>query len=112
MFTRKAPESWAASARQTMEDARDALGDAGDRARQGYHEMADQARQGYHDIRDQARRGYRDMSRGAQRAWSDMEDAAGPYRDSFESAVSSNPLKAIVASLAVGVLVGWLIKRS
>lgn len=101
MFTRKAPESWAHSARQTMEDARDALGDAGERARQGYH-----------DVRDQARQGYRDMRRGAQRAWSDMEDAAGPYRDSFETAVSSNPLKAIVASLAVGVLVGWLIKRS
>lgn len=112
MFTRKAPESWAAGARQTMEDARDALGEVGDQARQSFHETADQVRRGYHDARDQARRGYRDLSQGAQQAWSDMEDAAAPYRDSFEATVSSHPLKAIVASLAVGVLVGWLIKRS
>ena len=101
MFSRHAPESWTAGARQTMEDARDALGQAGDQARQGFHDMSDQARQGFHDMR-----------RGAQRAWGDMGDAAAPYRDSFESAVTSNPVKSVAVALAVGVMLGWLIKRS
>jgi len=101
MFSRQAPEGWTAGARQTMEDAREALGEAGDQARRGFHEMS-----------DQARRGFQDMGRGAQRAWSEMEETTEPYRRSFEDAISSNPVKAIAASLAVGVLIGWLIKRS
>lgn len=112
MFTRHAPGSWTAGARQTMEDARDSLGQAGEQARQGFHEMTDQARQGFHDMSDQARQGFHDMRRGAQRAWGEMEDAAAPYRDSFEHAVTSNPVKAVAVSLAVGVMLGWLIKRS
>jgi len=95
-----------------MEDARDSLGQAGEQARQSFHDMTDQARQGFHDMSDQARQGFHDMRRGAQRAWGEMEDAAAPYRDSFEHAVTSNPVKAVAVSLAVGVMLGWLIKRS
>lgn len=101
MFSRHAPESWAAGARQTMEGARETLGEVGDQARRGFHDMSDQARQGFQD-----------MSRGAQRAWDEMGEAAAPYQRSFEDAIASHPVKAIAASLAVGVLLGWLIKRS
>lgn len=101
MFSRHAPGSWAVGARQTMETARDALTQAGDHARQGFHDMSDQARQGLHD-----------MSRGVQRAWDEMEEVAAPYRHSFENAISSHPVKSVAAALAVGVMLGWLIKRS
>lgn len=90
MFSRHAPGSWTAGARQTMEGARDAMGRAGDQARQGFH----------------------DMRRGARRAWGEMEDRAAPYRDSFEGAIASNPIKSVAVALAVGVMLGWLIKRS
>src|SRR6476660_360485 len=81
---------WADSARQPMEDARQAFG----------------------DVSKQAQRGFEDMSRTARSAVDDMQDAIGPYRQSLEDAIVSNPVKAVGVSLAVGVLLGWLIKRS
>ena len=81
---------WAGIARQPMEDAREALGDVG----------------------KQAQRGFQDMSRSAQNAFGEMEEAITPYRRSLEDAIVSNPVKAVGVSLAVGVLLGWLIKRS
>ena len=85
---------WAENARRPMEDARQMIGEVGDaahRARQAYGDVADRARDAYGDV---------------------MDDYIGPYRQSFEDAVVSNPVKAVGAALAVGVLLGWLIKRS
>jgi ElaB/YqjD/DUF883 family membrane-anchored ribosome-binding protein len=81
---------WAGAARRPVEDARQALGDAGEAARRGYDDASRQARQAYDQI----------------------EDAIEPYRQTLEDAIVSNPVKAVGVSLAVGVLLGWLIKRS
>ena len=81
---------WAENARRPMEDARQMIGEVGDAARRGYDDAAHRAREAY----------------------GDMEDYIGPYRQSFEDAIVSNPVKAVGAALAVGVLLGWLIKRS
>lgn len=81
---------WAQSARQPVENARQAIGDAGEAARRGYDDAARQAREAYEH----------------------MDEMISPYRQSFEDAVVSNPVKAVGVSLAVGVLLGWLIKRS
>ncbi|QEH39300.1 hypothetical protein OJF2_79150 (plasmid) [Aquisphaera giovannonii] len=37
--------------------------------------------------------------------------AVGPIRQTFEQAIGDHPLRAAAVSLAVGVLLGWLIKR-
>jgi ElaB/YqjD/DUF883 family membrane-anchored ribosome-binding protein len=74
-----------------MADARQALGDVGEAARQTYGDVADRARDVYGDV---------------------MDDYVGPYKQSLEDAIVSNPVKAVGAALAVGVLLGWLIKRS
>jgi len=81
---------WADSAREPIEGARQAFG----------------------DVSKQAQRGFEDMSRSARGAVDDMQDAIGPYRQSLEDAIVSHPVKAVGVSLAVGVLLGWLIKRS
>lgn len=81
---------WTGSAHKPMEEAREALGDLG----------------------KQAQHGFQDMSRSAQDAFGDMGDAITPYRRSLEDAIVSNPVKAVGVSLAVGVFLGWLIKRS
>jgi ElaB/YqjD/DUF883 family membrane-anchored ribosome-binding protein len=81
---------WTGSARESMRDAREAVGEAGDVARRGYDQAAHRARDAY----EQA------------------SDYIDPYRQTFEDAIVSNPVKAVAASLAVGVLLGWLIKRS
>lgn len=81
---------WTGGARQPVESAREALGDVG----------------------ETARRGFDDASRQARQAYDQMEDAIEPYRQSLEDAIVSNPVKAVGVSLAVGVLLGWLIKRS
>lgn len=83
-------ENWSKTVRQPMEGARQAFGDAS----------------------RQAQRGLEDLSRSARNTIGDMQDAIGPYRRSLEEAIVSNPVKAIGASLAAGVLLGWLIKRS
>jgi len=81
---------WADSARQPLEEARQAFG----------------------DVSKQAQRGFQDMSRSARGAVDDVQDAIGPYRQTLEDAIMSHPVKAVGVSLAVGVLLGWLIKRS
>ena len=81
---------WAESARQPMENARHALGEAGEAALRGYDDAARQAREVYEQ----------------------MDDVITPYRKSLEDAIVSNPVKAVGVSLAVGVFLGWLIKRS
>ncbi len=81
---------WAGSARQPVENAREALGDLGETARRGFDDAGRQARQAYEQV----------------------EDVIEPYRQSLEDAIVSNPVKAVGVSLAVGVLLGWLIKRS
>ncbi len=82
--------SWADSARRPMEDAREALG----------------------DVSKQAQRGFQDMSRSAQSALGEAGEVITPYRESLEDAIVSNPVKAVGMALAVGVFLGWLIKRS
>jgi ElaB/YqjD/DUF883 family membrane-anchored ribosome-binding protein len=81
---------WTESARRPVEDARQAFG----------------------GVSRQAQRGYQDMSRSAREAVGDMQEAIGPYRQSLEDAIVANPVKAVGVSLAVGVFLGWLIKRS
>ena len=93
---------WAGNARRPMEEARQALGEVGDAARRGYDDAAHRARQAYGDVTGRARDVYGDV----------MDEYIGPYRQSFEDAIVSNPVKAVGAALAVGVLLGWLIKRS
>lgn len=90
MNTHKLFGGWADSAREPIEGARHALD----------------------DVTRQAQRGFEDMSRSARGAVDDVQDAIGPYRQSLEDAIVSNPVKAVGVSLAVGVLLGWLIKRS
>lgn len=85
---------WTGSARGTMNDAREAVGEMGEN-------VAHQARQAYGDMAERARDAYEHAS-----------DYIDPYRQTFEDAIVSNPVKAVAASLAVGVLLGWLIKRS
>ena len=93
---------WAENARRPMEDARQALGEVGEAARRSYDDAAHRARQAYGDVSERARDAYGDV----------MDDYIGPYRQTFEDAIVSNPVKAVGAALAVGVLLGWLIKRS
>ena len=92
---------WTDSARKPMHDAREAMSEVGDAARRGYEDAAHRARQAYGDVSDRAREAYDQVG-----------DYIGPYRQTFEDAVVSNPVKAVGVSLAVGVLLGWLIKRS
>ncbi len=47
----------------------------------------------------------------AQHAFDEFRDAIGPLQRSLEQAVTDNPIKAVVLSLATGVFLGWLIKR-
>jgi ElaB/YqjD/DUF883 family membrane-anchored ribosome-binding protein len=42
----------------------------------------------------------------------EAEQAIRPYRRSLEQAIVDNPIKAVGVSLAIGVFLGWLIKRS
>lgn len=92
---------WTDSARRPMQDAREAMGEVGEAARRGYDDAAHRARQAYGDVSDRAREAYDHVG-----------DYIGPYRQSFEDAIVSNPVKAVGVSLAVGVFLGWLIKRS
>jgi ElaB/YqjD/DUF883 family membrane-anchored ribosome-binding protein len=64
------------------------------------------------DVSRQAQRGFQDVSRSARGAVDDVQDAIEPYRQSLEDTIMSHPVKAVGVSLAVGVLLGWLIKRS
>lgn len=92
---------WAESARRPMSDAREALGEVGEAARRGYDDAAHRARQTYEDVSGRARE-----------AFDQVGDYVDPYRQTLEDAIVSNPVKAVGVSLAVGVLLGWLIKRS
>lgn len=73
-----------------MQDARDAVGELGDAARRGYEDAAHRAREAFDHAGDQF----------------------GDYKHSLEDMIVSHPVKAVAASLAVGVFLGWLIKRS
>jgi ElaB/YqjD/DUF883 family membrane-anchored ribosome-binding protein len=41
----------------------------------------------------------------------DMRHAIGPVQHSLEQAIVDHPVKAVGLSLALGVFLGWLIKR-
>lgn len=86
--------NWTGTARGAMHDAREAAGEMGE------------------DVAHRARQAYGDMSERARDAYEQASDYIDPYRQTFEDAIVSNPVKAVAASLAVGVLLGWLIKRS
>ena len=60
---------------------------------------------------DEARRAIDHFGGEAGHALGDLKDRIGPVQESFEQVVSENPLKAIGLSLAIGVFLGWLIKR-
>jgi hypothetical protein len=47
----------------------------------------------------------------AQHALRELGHTLDPVRTTFEQAISDHPVKAGVLSLALGVLLGWLIKR-
>jgi ElaB/YqjD/DUF883 family membrane-anchored ribosome-binding protein len=47
----------------------------------------------------------------ARRAFDEVRQAIGPVRHFLEQAISDHPVKAVGLSLAMGVLLGWLIKR-
>ncbi|WP_165223159.1 hypothetical protein [Aquisphaera insulae] len=47
----------------------------------------------------------------ARSTFGEIADAVGPIRETFEQAIGDHPLRAAAVSLALGVLVGWLIKR-
>lgn len=47
----------------------------------------------------------------ARIALDELAQTIDPVRRSFEKAVGDHPVKALVVSLTVGVVLGWLIKR-
>ena len=60
----------------------------------------------------EARHVLEEVSREARHALGELGQAGAPVRKSVEEAVVAHPIKAIGISLAVGVLLGWLFKRS
>jgi len=47
----------------------------------------------------------------ARRALDEVRQVIGPVRHFLEQAISDHPVKAVGVSLAMGVLLGWFIKR-
>jgi len=47
----------------------------------------------------------------ARRAFSEIGQTIGPIRHFVEQAIADHPIQAVGLSLAMGVLLGWLIKR-
>jgi ElaB/YqjD/DUF883 family membrane-anchored ribosome-binding protein len=52
------------------------------------------------------------VGREARHALETARRSIGPARRSLEQTISAHPIKAVGFSLALGVFVGWLIKRS
>ncbi len=53
-----------------------------------------------------------DVGKEARQVIQEVGQAVGPLRTTLEQTITAHPLKAIMAALAAGVLLGWLIKRS
>jgi len=47
----------------------------------------------------------------ARRAFDEAREVIGPVRHFLEQAIADHPIQAVGLSLAMGVLLGWLIKR-
>ncbi len=47
----------------------------------------------------------------ARRAFKEIREAINPVRHFLEQAIGDHPVQAVGVSLAMGVLLGWLIKR-
>lgn len=47
----------------------------------------------------------------ARRAFDEVRQTINPVRHFLEQAIADHPVKAVGISLALGVLLGWLIKR-
>jgi len=47
----------------------------------------------------------------ARRAFDEARQTIGPVRHFLEQAIADHPIPAVGLSLAMGVLLGWLIKR-
>jgi ElaB/YqjD/DUF883 family membrane-anchored ribosome-binding protein len=47
----------------------------------------------------------------AQRAFDELRDVIEPVQRSLEQAIADHPVKAVALSLAMGVFLGWIIKR-
>lgn len=60
----------------------------------------------------EAQQAFGEVGREAQHALDQLGEAVAPVRKSLEQAVVTHPIRAIGISLAVGVILGWLIKRS
>jgi ElaB/YqjD/DUF883 family membrane-anchored ribosome-binding protein len=60
----------------------------------------------------EAREAIDHAGREARHALDTVGRSIGPVRRSLEQTISANPIKAVGLSLAVGVFLGWLIKRS
>jgi ElaB/YqjD/DUF883 family membrane-anchored ribosome-binding protein len=60
---------------------------------------------------DQARSALDEVSKEARHALGEMRDAIEPVQHSLEQAIVDHPVKAVAAALALGVFLGWLIKR-
>ena len=60
---------------------------------------------------EQARHAIDEMGKEARHALKDVRHAIGPVQHSLEQAIVDHPVKAVGLSLAMGVFLGWLIKR-
>ena len=60
---------------------------------------------------DEARHAIDEVSKEARHALEDVRHAIGPVQHSLEQAIVDHPVKAVGLSLALGVFLGWLIKR-
>jgi ElaB/YqjD/DUF883 family membrane-anchored ribosome-binding protein len=60
---------------------------------------------------EEARSAIDEVSKEARHALDEMRHAIGPVQDSLGQAIADHPIKAVGVSLAIGVFLGWLIKR-
>jgi ElaB/YqjD/DUF883 family membrane-anchored ribosome-binding protein len=60
---------------------------------------------------EEARHAIDEVGQEARHALDEMRHAIGPAQHSLEQAIVDHPVKAVGLSLAMGVFLGWLIKR-
>jgi ElaB/YqjD/DUF883 family membrane-anchored ribosome-binding protein len=60
---------------------------------------------------EDARHAIDQISKEARHAISEVRGTIGPVQHTLEQMIADHPIKAVGVSLALGVFLGWLIKR-
>ena len=60
----------------------------------------------------EARRALEEVGKEARHALGEIGHAIAPARLSLEQSIVAHPMRAVALSIAAGVFLGWLIKRS